>query len=189
MARYAAKSFVAGSPDAVVIGQAVQAFTSNLESSVIKPILPRHGFGNIDPEAWYPHQNWMNVLKEISDLPEGSSALVAFGRKVVETAVMPPEIDSVPKVLDALHAIHHLNLRNIPEEEGYFVEKLGERHYMVYQNTPNPDDAIYGFIWGLVSRYTPAGDQFVVRQVANTKPDQYPGTPFEIKWGGRNEKL
>lgn len=191
MSKYTAKPYVAGSPDAEVIGQVVLAFAENLEAEHIKPLLPKHGFENIDPEKWYPHQWWLNVLKDLTDSMGGgaSSAFVAFGRKVVETAVMPPEINSIPTALNALHAIHHLNLRNIPDEEGYVVKPMGANFYHVYQNTPNPDDAIYGFLWGMVARFKGPGEIFVVRKIENPAPFDTPGTLFEIKWGNSNQRL
>lgn len=177
--KYIAKPFVAGTPQAEVLGQVVAAFAENLESETVKPLLPKHGLDNIDPEKWYPHQSWMNVLKELSETPGGSSALVAFGRKVVETAVMPPEMDSIPKMLHSLQAIHHLNLRNIPADEGYVVEEVSEKLYRVIHNTPNPRDAIYGFLWGLAQRFRAPGEPFTVRMVES----DHPGGVFEVEWG------
>lgn len=175
---YIAKPFIAGTPEAIVLGQVVKAFAENLEAEVIEPLLPKHGLSDIKDEEWYPHQSWMNLLRELSEMPGGNIALVAFGKKVVETAVMPPEIDSIPKVLGALHAIHHLNLRNIPEEEGYRIEEVGPKHYLVHHNTPNPLDAIYGFVWGLAQRFRAPGEPFSVRIV----DDNHPGV-LEVKWG------
>lgn len=177
--KYIAKPFVAGTPEALVLGQVVQAFLSNLESYVIQPLLPKYGLENIDPEKWYPHQSWFNVLKELSEMPGGSTALVAFGKKVVETAVMPPEINSIPKILAALHAIHHMNLKNIPADEGYWLEEVEDQVIYVYHNTPNPPDAIYGFIWGLVQRFRAPGEAFMVRIL----PSDHPGGVFEVRWG------
>jgi hypothetical protein len=183
MTQYVAKPFVAGTPEALVLGQTVAAFSSNLQAEEIAHLLPKYGFDQIDPEKWYPHQNWMNLLQEISQITDGETSLVAFGKEVVRTAAMPPELDSIPKVLDALHAIHHINLRNIPEEEGYKIEHLGEGHALVYHNTPNPDTAIYGFLWGLAARFKAPNETFTVVQVPNPKPDEIPGTVFEVKWG------
>ncbi|MBE2269696.1 MAG: hypothetical protein IAE80_15780 [Anaerolinea sp.] len=183
MSKYAAKPYVAGSPDALVVGQIVQAFVDNLESSVIAPLLPKHGFASIDPDRWYPHQNWMDVLHDLSKLPDHSSAFVAFGKQAVANAVMPPEIDTIPKALNSLHAIHHLNLRNIPEDEGYVVKRISEQHYHVYQNTPNPDDAIYGFIWGMVARFRKPGEPFTVEIIPNPNPEEIPGTLYDVQWG------
>lgn len=189
MAKYAAQPFVAGTPQALVLGQTVKAFSSNLLTEQIAHLLPKHGLDNIDPEKWYPHQNWMNLLKELSEAENSDSNLVAFGKEVVRTAAMPPELDSIPKVLHALHAIHHINLRNIPEDEGYSLEEVGERHYYVYHNTPNPDTAIYGFLWGLCARFKQPDEIFYVSQISNSKPDENPGTVFEVKWGPSDAAL
>jgi len=182
---YVAKPFVAGTPEALVIGQAVQAFADNLEASVIKPLLPRHGLATIEPETWYPHQNWLNVLQDMETEMGGQAALafVAFGKQVVASAVMPDTIQSVPDVLNALHDIHHLNLRNVPDEEGYSLERRDEGHYIVFHNTPNPDDAIYGFLWALVQRYKKSFEQFAVRLMPeNPRPDIC-RSAFEVRWG------
>lgn len=189
MAGYVAKQFVAGTPEALVIGQIVLSFIENLEADMIMPLLPKYGLAVIDPEQWYSHQAWMNTLKELSELPGSQSALVAFGRKAVEKAVMPPEITSIPQALHLLHAIHHMNLRNVPEEEGYFIEEKGPNHYWVYHNTPNPEDAIYGFIWGVLARFKHPDEVFVVRQVENPNPDVHPGTVYECMWGPKGTKF
>ena len=185
MKKYVAQPFIAGSPKAEVIGQAVLAFAENLESDLVKPLLPKHGLDKVEPDGWYSHQAWMDVLKEMNDTLGGQAqfAFVAFGRKVVEKAAMPPEIQSIPDILNALHAIHHMNLRNIPEDEGYHIEKLDEKHYQVYENTPNPTDAIYGFIWGLVARFRQENEQFTVKIVDNPNPSKQPGVVYDVTWG------
>lgn len=71
MARYVATPFVAGKPNTEVIGQVVISFSENLESDVIAPILPKHGLDNIQPDQWYSHQAWMNLLKDLSEMHGG----------------------------------------------------------------------------------------------------------------------
>lgn len=192
MTHYVAQPYIAGTPQAEVIGQTMIAFSENMESDVILPLLEKRGLATIDPEAWYPHQVWMDILKEMADtLGEGSAttAFVAFGRKVVETAVMPPEINTIPDVLNALHAIHHANLKNIPEEEGYMIEQRGPQHYLVYHNTPNPEEAIYGFLWGLAARFRGPNEVFVVRLLEqNDRPDRARSV-YEVKWGSAGKSL
>lgn len=185
MGKYVAKPYVAGTPEATVSGQAMIAFSSNLQAELIDPILKNHGLEHIDENQWYPHQLWMDVLKEVEDTLGGNanSVFIAFGKRVVETAVMPDTMQTVDDALNALHAIHHANLRDIPEDEGYFVEKLGEGNYIVYHNTPNPDTAIYGFLWGMVVRFKAPDEMFVVEYTDNTKPQVYPGSAYSIRWG------
>lgn len=183
MAHYAAKPFVAGTPEALVIGQVVQAFAENLQADEIAHLLPKHGFANIQSDKWYPHQYWLNILKEISEGPNSNINLIAFGKQVVQNAVLPPELDNIPKVLHALQAIHHAHTQNIPDEEGYRLKQLGENHYYVYHNTPNPDTAIYGFIWGLLARFSGKDETFVIHMLDNPNPTEEPGSIFEVKWG------
>ncbi len=180
---YIAKPFVAGTPEAKVVGQVVLAFSENLTAERIAHLLPKHGLDNIDPEAWYPHQSWMDVLKDVEEeAKDADTSFVAFGRKVVETAVMPPEMKTLEDALQALHAIHHLNLRNIPEDEGYHLEKLADKHYLVHHNTPNPEAVIYGFLWGMAARFVGAAESFSLKR----RPDIQSGKGrdvYEVRWG------
>lgn len=185
MAKYVAKPYVAGTPEAEVLGASMIAFTQNLAADMMQPILEKFNMTDIDPDGWYPHQVWMDILKTIEDTQGAATQqiFVAFGKQVVQTAAMPPVIQSIPDALNALHAIHHANLRNIPETEGYAVEQIKPNHFIVYENTPNPSDAIYGFLWGMAARFKKPRELFVVRRIDNPKPDEIPGTAFEIKWG------
>ncbi len=190
MTPHVAKPYIAGTPQAEVIGQTMVAFLDNLQADVTRPALVQHGIEMIDPEEWYPHQVWMDVLKTIeTNLGGGASmTFVAFGRKVVETAVMPDTMKSIPDALNALHAIHHANLRNVPEEEGYSIEAKSDNHYIVYHNTPNPDDAIYGFLWGMAARFKGDDEVFLVEKIDNPKPE-IARSAFLVKWGPDNSYL
>lgn len=191
MKHYVAQPFVAGTPEAEVTGAAMIAFAENLEADAIQPTLKKFNLKQIDPDEWYPHQLWMDILKDVEDRlgDAAQTTLTAFGRQVVESAVMPPEIQTIPDVLHALHAIHHANLRNIPQEEGYFVEARGEKHYVVYHNTPNPELAIYGFLWGLAGRFKQPDEIFVVERLeTNDKPDRA-RSAYSIRWGSHDDDL
>jgi len=140
MAKYTAVPYVAGSPEALVIGQTMLAFLENVQGELIAPIMQKYGLETIEPEQWYSHQLWMDILRELERTLEGEaqSAFVAIGREVVRKAVMPPEMDSIPVALNSLHAIHHLNLQHVPEDEGYVVKELGPKHFQVCQHPQSP---------------------------------------------------
>jgi hypothetical protein len=180
---YRAVPFQASSPDARIQGQIVLSFTQSLEAAKIAPILPRHGFEKIEADAWYSQQKWMDVLKEISELPDSDAALVSVGKRVVSNAEMPPEIKSIPDALRTLHDIHHAYVKNIPAEEGYAVREISEKHYHVYHNTPNPDIGVYGFIWSMAARFKQPDEIFRVTIIPNPNPDEMPGSVFNVVWG------
>lgn len=184
MTQYVAKPFIAGTPQAEINGQIMISFSDNLEANIIKPILEAHGVANIDPEKWYSQQLWLDILKDIQHklAGEATSALVAMGRQVVKNAVWPESVKSIPDALNVLHFIHQSNLRNIPEEEGYSLEIRGEKDYIVYHNTPNPEDGIYGFLWGIAARFKGQGETFTVQKIDNPAPHKA-RSAYEVKWG------
>jgi hypothetical protein len=73
--------------------------------------------------------------------------------------------------------------RNVPENFGMSVVSIGHKHLRVFSNSPYPEDSDYGYIWGLVNRFKPKHDVFVVRIIDNPDPENHPGTCFDIKWG------
>jgi len=184
MSNYVAEPFIAGTQDAQVIGQTMLAFLENLSAEQTRPIMEAHGLSEIDPETWYSHQLWMDVLESIKEEQQGGSMMtfVAIGKEVVRTAVMPDAIQTIPDALHALHAIHHANLRNVPEDEGYQIEEVEDNHYIVLHNTPNPDHAIYGFLWGIAKRFKQEGETFVVKQIDNPSPETA-RSAFSVRWG------
>ena len=186
MSPYVAQPYVAGSPEALVIGQTMLAFTQNVTADMITPILEKLNATDIKADEWYPHQLWLDILKEVETTlgaGEASQIFVAFGRQVVENAVMPPELKTIPDVLNALHAIHHANLQNVPEEEGYALIVNSEKDYTVLHNTPNPETAIYGFLWGLAARFRENDEIFVIQKLEENPHPEKARSAYSVKWG------
>jgi hypothetical protein len=176
--------YVAGSPNAEVTGHAMIAFANNLQAVIIEPILDIFDIHDIDINAWYPHQTWLDILKYIEDNlgDDANRAFEAFGKQVVKTAVMPPDIKTIPDVLHTLHAIHHVNLRHIPDTEGYGIQQISENHYIVYHNTPNPEVAIHAFLLGLAERFKQPNETCSVQPTHNDRPEMA-RSAYDVKWG------
>lgn len=189
MSRYIAKPYISGSPDTQILGSVMNIFFENPDAAVGIPLLAEHGLVDIDPEKWYSYQIWLDVLRHLSEVLGSDEAFISIGRKSVEKAVIPPEVDSIPAMLSLLHDIHDLNVRNLSPGEGYHIEKKGDNHYWEYQNTPNPDELIYGYIWGLVARFKKPNEHFVVRMIPNPDQELHPGTIYEVKWGPQSLPL
>lgn len=135
-------------------GHAVSTLIANILSDETKPVLAQMGFDNIDLEAWYPQQYVLDALKLIHDNVGDSLALVAVGRQVIDSAVLPP-IDSFEEAIGAISMIFDLNHRNHNETVGIFMEPVGEGHLQVTNCTPYPDDLIYGYLFSLIRRFSP----------------------------------
>ncbi|PJF23062.1 MAG: hypothetical protein CUN56_02795, partial [Phototrophicales bacterium] len=95
----------------------------------------------------------------------------------------------IPDVLNMLKPMYHMNIRNVPEEEGYSVEKVTDNHYIVYHNSPNVDAGLYGFLWGIFARFKQPHEMFVVRQLDPNPKPEICRSAFEVKWGTSKEDV
>ncbi|MBZ0316739.1 MAG: hypothetical protein K8L91_09990 [Anaerolineae bacterium] len=151
MPAYQARLYQASSPDAEYAGQLAAAFTQNLRADVIKPLLQRHGLENVDPAAWYPQQQILDLLRDI-EREFTFEELVAVGIKASELVPPPPMINSIEAVVQTANLLHQAACRNVQPDETVFTKKLGERHYQLTFNLPSPPFAIYGVLYGLIRR-------------------------------------
>lgn len=151
MPTYQPVLYQASSPAAEYSGQIAAAFTQNLRADVIKPLLKRHGLENVDPAAWYPQQQILDILRDI-EREFTFEELVAVGIKASELVPLPPMINSIETVVQTANLLHQAACRNVQPDETVFTKKLGERHYQLTFNLPSPPFAIYGVLYGLIRR-------------------------------------
>jgi hypothetical protein len=186
MGSYIARLFVASTTRAEIIGQSMVNVIEALELDGLHPILVKHDLRMIDTEVWYPYQLWLDVLADIwKNL--GNSAPTIFmslGRNISQGLPLEDAPQTLPDALMTLHNLHRAGLRNIAEDEGYFVEVMTPKHYMIYHNTPNPPDVIYGFLWGWVTRFKKPHETFVVRLVGEDTTGRG-NVVYEVKWGAQ----
>src|SRR5262249_36037493 len=58
-------------------------------------------------EMWFPLQTWLTAHHQIvADV--GASTSYSIGKKVAETADVPPEVNSVAQVLSSIDIVYHL---------------------------------------------------------------------------------
>lgn len=151
--------------DAEVIGQNVIAFLECINRDNVLPYLERHGLDKIDPERWYPMQDFLDVLNDMVEENPGQSMtdFVSIGMKLVDTAVFPPEIDALPlmEILKSWNDSYLLNNRG--EGVGWMrAEVLGDTHVAMHCHIPYPDDYNYGVFFGVCRRWLPENSNFFV---------------------------
>jgi hypothetical protein len=182
MAQYVAQKFIAPSPDAQTIGSSLILYLRNLRSEEIASILAKYGLSSIEPNEWYPMQRALDIQRDIYETNENvSEKMVAVGIQFAQDQSFPPETKTVTDVL--LTRMGDRSSRNVPAGFGRSPCMVSEKHAWVFHNSPYSDDAVYGFLWGLVNRFKPKNDMFVVRIIENPDPENHPGTCFDIKWG------
>lgn len=172
-------------PDTLILGQSIQAVFNSINfdemESIFAATMKKYHYDDttIDPTAWYPLQM---VLDFYHDLTSGED-LVSVGVKIFDAAQTPPEIDSISKAIELLIAIHNLNLKNIPAEDGYKDLVIEDRHVRFTEVTSFPHDLFYGYIYSICRRFKPVGaDVRIQRTYLNPDDPNSDGAVYDITW-------
>jgi len=155
--------FVVFDPKAEVSGASILVYIAAMGEAVI-PIMERHlGTTEFKPDLWFPLQANLDVFREISQ-PSYNAVfdLVKIGINGARIAEVPPEVNSIPSVLQSLDVAYHLFHRN--GEIGYYRTEIKDQNQIdLICRNPYPCDVDYGLIYGFVQRFCPEGMTFTVR--------------------------
>ena len=150
------KKYVAPNPEARILGAAMTAFEQSSERETFLDVLKKYNLDKIDPEVWYPEQLALDIQKEIKSGPGAMQALVSIGMVVTTTALFPP-IHSLEDAVMAFAIGYPMNFRNIDRTEDISAKTVEEGKIKVVNHSPLSDDLVYGFVYGLINRFKPAG--------------------------------
>jgi hypothetical protein len=172
-------------PNVEVIGQNLLSFMQNVEADAIRPILEKHGLTKINPEQWYPMQQWLDVLSDLSQQSGAMFNMVAIGAAISETAIMPPEVEqmSLEQFLLLINDVYQMQHRN--GDAGHVkAERLGAKHMCLEAYVPYPDDLEYGTAYGFARRFLPPQISFTVEYDPDTPRRELGGdiTLIHIQW-------
>jgi hypothetical protein len=168
-------------PNIEVTGQQAIAYVNNIRSTEIRPALTKYGLATINPTAWYPLQNLLNVLSDLSEKPDWSSNFVSIGMAMADTAPLPDEDAPVEEFLLRINGAYQAVHRG--GETGMFeVQKVDEQHFQLINEikTAYPDDVVYGLVYGLVRRILPKGTTITVRYDESSGPRRDNGGDFTV---------
>jgi len=145
--------FVSFDPNVEVSGQSMLCVVAGMGKSA-RPLLEKYGLDKLEPDKWYELQPILDFYKEISHSSNSLLNLHSTGLKVPDTAVFPPDIDSISKALVSLDEAYHMNHRG--GEIGHYRTLVLSTHQMdIVAETPFPCDLDYGIILGLARRFKP----------------------------------
>ncbi|HEC23937.1 MAG TPA: hypothetical protein ENI95_13565 [Chloroflexi bacterium] len=150
-------------PDTELIGRSVLALFENIRYDMIKPILDKHGLNDVDPDGWYPLQDVLDILSDISEQGSGLFDLVSVGISAARLSPIPPEVEalSLKEFLLLYPQLYPRRHRNGDAGE-VLAEEAGERHVKMIFRTPYPDDLMYGLMYGFARRFLPKGTPITV---------------------------
>ncbi len=147
-------------PQAEVRGAIILSVIDCMQQEEIAPFLKKHGLQSIDPEGWYPMQNWLDLLGDIRSASSENALFdfVCIGMKVSERIKLPPGLKQLPyeKLVMNRNQIYQAQHRSGDVGE-YSVEQAEDKHVTITAKTPYPDDLIYGVMCGEAQRFLPPG--------------------------------
>ena len=158
--------FVAFDPHAQVKGVGLQVYVAALGEKA-REVLQAYGFDRIDPDAWYPQQQFLDALRELAEGDFNASMdMVHVGTKIPEFAPWPPGVHTAEDALVNLNAAYRMHHRGKVGE--YQVEQVGERQFVINVRTPYPCDFDYGIIYATARHYLPEGTHLVVEHTEDS---------------------
>lgn len=176
------KKFEAPDAKTEVAGSSLLAFVKNSNSDELQPILMRAGLHEIDPQGWYPMQNWLTVFRTIAEEHNGNSMFdfVSIGIALAHTMPLPPQINTFQAAITALPQGYNMSHRN--GYPGEFVIEHEDNLIRIIKRTPYPDELTYGLLWGLVRRYAPKPGDVRVVNLDPFREQWRDQAVFEVSW-------
>lgn len=175
--------FEAFHPNNETLGIAILAILEALDYTDIERILAQHGLAQIQPDAWYPQQSELNVMKQVL-AEHGDASLIEMGKKIPDMVEYPLEINSIGAAFTFLNAGYAHNHRG--KNIGYFRWKPTTNTSGVLEaHNPYPSDLDYGVVYRLVEIHRPtSSDTFAVKHLATAKNRKNGGDTcfYEIEW-------
>jgi len=156
-------------PDAEVLGGAINGFIDAINREKIWPHLKKLKMTEIDPNAWYPKQMYIDLWNSLLSSPDSAMFnLVDIGMTIANTA-WPPEADGQPFDDLVLAWGDAFDVVNRGKDRGYIkTEKRAPNQYIVKCRTPDPDHLHYGIAYGFCKRFLPHGTDFTVEYDEST---------------------
>lgn len=144
-------------------GQTARSLLENLNQDLMRPFLDAHGLDEVDPDAWYPLQDVLNVMNDIEAAGNATGSFVAIGVKAAELSPLPPEMEAMgfEQFMLIYADVYQQRHRNgYPGE--LVIESIDSNHILIHFNVPYPDDVMYGLIFGYARRLMSARGFFTV---------------------------
>ncbi|NDJ78048.1 MAG: hypothetical protein GYB65_17495 [Chloroflexi bacterium] len=146
---------------AQVLGRALLALVESVDRDNVSPFFEDHGLSDIQPDEWYALEDWLGVLRDMTDKGTVWVDYVSAGRRMVEAvAPLPPfPASSIDQIGLAGNQVYRALHRGEPVGE-YVVERVNDRHLKVVVHTPYPCDFDYGICYAHALNSLPPGTTF-----------------------------
>lgn len=150
-------------PKIEIVGSSVIAIAKNAQADEIAPFLEKYDLATIDPNQWYPAQQLLNLMNDLTAATGTTGNFVAIGLAIAKLVPFPPEprFESLESVLMMWNDIYQNDHRG--GDIGIIkTDKLSDTHFMCTLQHIYPDDLMYGVAFGFADRLLPNGTEYKV---------------------------
>lgn len=169
-----------------VSGATVISVIENVNASEIAPLVQKYGYQDIEPDQWYPLEDFHRFFYELQQRPGMMSNLVAIGMGIARTALMPPGLTNptFEQMVEAWDDHYQSNFRNGDVGHKTTILVAPQHYQIVHKNTMMPDDLEYGVLYGFAKRFLPPGTSFTVWYDEDIPPMDRGGdqTVLHVSW-------
>lgn len=163
--------FTSFDPATEINGRSVTALVTNINHAAIATLLQEHGFAQIDPDAWYPLQRVLDVLRAVSEGSNASNNLIAIGVATGKLAAesLPPQMrhSTLDEFLIEYGKFYQLRHRN--GDAGYVNTNVVDSSHIILQTRmPYPDDIGYGIFYAYARHFCPPNKYFSIHYDSST---------------------
>ena len=119
-------------------------------------LLGRHGLQTVDPHQWYPLQNWLDVLNDMTDAySDVFGEMLSIGIRILDNNRF--WIGSNTRdMVDVLKNWRHFYMQNHRGDVGTIEIIPGEgKRAEIKMHVPYPDEIMHGLLYALMQRYCP----------------------------------
>jgi hypothetical protein len=107
----------------------------------------------------------LDVFSDIASQPGSSSNLVSIGMKIADTAPVPPQIQELPfkEIMMGFNDGSYLANNRGSDIGGIEKQVVDDKHIIMIDKTPYPDDFVYGAYYAMARRFLPQRTQYTVK--------------------------
>lgn len=144
--------------DAEAKGQTIMSIVSgagevsSVFESKASDILAENGISNLEPDEWYPLEDYLRALDAIDD-EVGSQTIESIGETIPEQAEWPPEVDGPVEGLESVGGAYDMNHRG--GDVGFYeVEAIDDSTARVSCENPYSCALDRGILRGTTEKFT-----------------------------------
>lgn len=170
-------------PEAEILGAALQALVESQNLYDFHDLVEQFGFDNIQPDQWYSWEDGMAFLKALTTRHNQTSNLVSIGIKVFDVLPLPENVQTIADGLQMMNMMAEQTQRHVNSDlTWYQVEQADDNCIKFVDHSPIPHDLIYGEVYSLARRLSPANMHFVVRrEYCNEASPDLDGAVYHIE--------